>query len=130
MSFRSRVVQSSVVSIKCRLIKCRSISCRRTVLNDTLRIVTGCLRPTPTDHSPILSGIQPAELHQLKATHSLTYRGSLDPDHILYDLLSGSSHARQERLKSRLPFVPAPQNVLNNLAGLRVNNPQMEPGVL
>ena len=27
------------------------------VLNDALRIVTGCLRPTPTDHLPILSGI-------------------------------------------------------------------------
>ena len=26
----------------------------------TWRIVTGCLRPTPTDHLPILSGIQPA----------------------------------------------------------------------
>ena len=32
------------------------------VLNDALRIVTGCLRPTPTDHLPVLSGIQPAEL--------------------------------------------------------------------
>ena len=32
------------------------------VLNDTLHIVTGCLRPTPTDHLHILSGIQPAEL--------------------------------------------------------------------
>ena len=32
------------------------------VLNDALRIVTGCLCPTPTDHLPILSGIQPAEL--------------------------------------------------------------------
>ena len=28
------------------------------VLNDALRIVTGCLHPTPTDHLPVLSGIQ------------------------------------------------------------------------
>ena len=54
------------------------------VLNNTLRIVTGCLRPTPTDHLPVLSGIQPAELRRLGATLSLAYRGSLDPDHILY----------------------------------------------
>ena len=27
------------------------------VLNDALRIVTGCLHPTPTDHLPVLSGI-------------------------------------------------------------------------
>ena len=36
------------------------------VLNDALRIVTGCLRPTPTDHLPILSGIQPTELLQME----------------------------------------------------------------
>ena len=28
------------------------------VLNDALHVVTACLRPTPTDHLPILSGIQ------------------------------------------------------------------------
>ena len=32
------------------------------VLKDGLRIITGCLRPTPTDYLPVLSGIQPAEL--------------------------------------------------------------------
>ena len=32
------------------------------VLNDALHIVSGCQRPTPTDHLPILLGIQPAEL--------------------------------------------------------------------
>ena len=58
------------------------------VLNDALRIVTGCLRPTPKDHLPVLSGIQPAELRRLGATLSLAYRRSLDPDHILYGLLS------------------------------------------
>ena len=52
-------------------------------LNNFLRIVTGCLRPTPTDHLAIPSGIQPAKLLQLKATLSLAHRGSLDPDHIL-----------------------------------------------
>ena len=31
------------------------------ILNNVLRIVTGCLRPTPTDQLPILSGIQPAK---------------------------------------------------------------------
>ena len=61
------------------------------VLNDALRIVTGCLHPTPTDHLPVLSGIQPAELRRLGATLSLAHRGSLDPDHILYGFLSGSS---------------------------------------
>ena len=90
------------------------------VLNDALRIVTGCLRPTPTDHLPVLSGIQPAELRRLGATLSLAYRGSLDPDHILYGLLSGSSDTRQMRLRSRRPFVPAARNLLDNLARLGI----------
>ena len=90
------------------------------VLNDALRIVTGCLRPTPKDHLHILSGIQPAELRRLEVTLSLAYRGSLDPDHILHGLLCGSSDVCHERPKSRHPFVPAARNLLNNLAGLGI----------
>ena len=90
------------------------------VLNDALRIVTGCLRPTPTDHLPVLSGIQPAELRRLRTTLSLAHRGSLDPDHILHGLLSGSSDTRQVRLRSRRPFVPGARNLLDNLARLGI----------
>ena len=67
------------------------------VLNDALCIVTGCLRPIPTDHLTILSGIQPAELRRLKAIFSLAYRRSLDPENILHGFLTASSDARQER---------------------------------
>ena len=106
----------------CALVWCRSAHTRfiDSVLNDALHIVTGCLRPTPTDHLPVLSGIQPAELRPLGATLSLAYRGSLDPDHILYGLLSGSSDTRQARLRSRRPFVPAARNLLDNLARLGI----------
>ena len=90
------------------------------VLNDALRIVTECLRPTPRDHLPVLSGIQPAKLRQMGATLSLAYRGSLDPDHILYDFLSESSDNRQVRLRSRRPFVPDARNLLDNLARLGI----------
>ena len=76
--------------------------------------------PTPTDHLPILLGIQPAELRRMGATLSLAYRGSLDPDHILHGLLSGSSDTRQVRLRSRRPFVPAARNLLDNLARLGI----------
>ena len=53
-------------------------------------------------------------------TLSLAHRGSLDPDYILYDLLSGSSDACQVRLRSRRPFVPAARNLLDNLARLGI----------
>ena len=97
----------------CAPVWCRSAHIRLidSVLNDALRIVTGCLHPTPTDHLPILSGIQPAELRRMGATLSLAYRGSLDPDHILYGLLSGSSDTGQVRLRSRYPFVPGARNL-------------------
>ena len=106
----------------CAPVWCRSAHTRliESVLNDALRIVTGCLRPTPTDHLPILSGIQPAELRRLGSTLSLAHCGSLDPDHILYGLLSWSSDTRQVRLRSRRPFVPAALNLLDNLATLGI----------
>ena len=74
----------------------------------------------PASHSngPVLSGIQPAALRRLGATLSLAYRRSLDPDHILHDLLSGSSDTRQVRLRSRRPFVSGALNLLDNLANL------------
>ena len=112
------------ISEYCAPVWCRSAHIRLidSVLNDTLRIVTGCLRPTPTDHLPVLSGIHPAELRRLGATLSLAHRGSLDPNHILYGLLSGSSDTRQMRLRSRRPFVPGARNVLDNLAILSIRD--------
>ena len=92
------------------------------VLNDALRVVIGCLRPTPTDHLLVLSGIQPAELCRMGATLSLAHRGSLGPDYILYDLLSGSSDTRQVKLRSRRSFVPIARNLLNNLARLGIRS--------
>ena len=106
----------------CAPVWCRSAHTRLidSVLNDAMRIVTGCLRPTPTDHLPILSGIQPAELRRMGATLSLAHGGSLDSDHILHGLLSGSSDTRQVRLRSRRPFVLASRNLLDNLARLGI----------
>ena len=106
----------------CAPVWCRSAHTRLidSVLNDTLCIVTGCLRPTLKDHLPVLSGIQPAELRRMGVTLSLAYHGTLDPDHILYGLLSGSSDTHQVRLRSRCPFVPAAGNLLDNLARLGI----------
>ena len=106
----------------CAPVWCRSAHTHLidSVLNDALRIVTKCLRPTPTYHLSVLSGIQPAELRRMRATLSLAHRGFMDPDHILYGFLSRSSNIRQVRLRSRRPFVPAAQNLLDNLARLGI----------
>ena len=106
----------------CAPVWCRSAHTRLidSVLNDALRIVTGCLHPTPTDHLPVFSGIQPAELRRMGATLSLAHHGSLNSDHILYGLLSGSSDTSQVKLRSRRSFVPAARNLLDNLARLGI----------
>ena len=76
----------------CAPVWCRSAHTRliNSVLNEALHIITGCLHPTPMDHLPVFSVIQPTELHRMGATLSLAHCGSLDPDHILYGILSGS----------------------------------------
>ena len=57
-------------------------------------------------------------LYMYNVIGSLAHRGSLDPDHILYGLLNGSSDTRQVRLRSRRPFVPAARNLLKTLPDL------------
>ena len=110
----------------CTLVWCCSAHTRLidSVLNDALRIVTGCLRPTSTHHQPILSGIQPAELRRSGATLSFAKRGTLGPDHILRHQLAGLPDVPRERLKSRRPFVPASWKLLNDLSKLGIRAPQ------
>ena len=69
----------------CAPVWCRSAHTRLIdpAINDALRIVTGCLHPTPADTLPILAGIQPAELHRNGATLSLA-RHAMEPGHRLH----------------------------------------------
>ena len=110
---------------------CAPAWCRRAhtrlidnVLNDALRIVTGCLSPTPTNNLPVLSGIQPAELRRQGATLFLANRSSLDPGHILQGQLTEPQTASKERLKSRRPFVPAVKKLLYNVSELGIRAAQ------
>ena len=76
----------------CAPVWCRSAHTRLIdpVINDALRIVIGCLRPTPVDNLPILAGIQPAELRRNRATLSL---GScaMEPGHLLHSAFTRPS---------------------------------------
>ena len=88
------------------------------ILNDALRIVTGCLRPTPTEDLPALAGIQPAELRRLGATLSLANRAIRDSGHVLHGQLVGQQNVQLGRLRSRRPFVPAAWKLLGSLSKL------------
>ena len=122
----AKTLNTATLSLVCATAEyCTPFRCRRahtrfinSVLNDALRIVTGCLRSTPTDHLPILSGIRSTELCCSGATLSFARCGTLDPDHILHGQLAGSPDVPQERLKSRRPFVPAARKLLNDLTEL------------
>ena len=109
----------------CAPIWCRNAHTRliNSVLNNALHIATGCLRPTPTDHLPVLSGIQSAELRRLGATLSLAHRRSLDPDHILYGLLSGPSDSPSET-KIQTPVCASCAESFGQPAGLGIRAPE------
>ena len=94
-----------------------------TTINDALRIVTGCLRPTPTEYLPMLAGIQPAELRRSSATLSLACR-ALEPLHLLHQKLETPVNGQRQRLKSRHPFVPAAQELLRKSSHLDTNAAQ------
>ena len=57
------------------------------IINDALRIVSGCLRPTPTEDLHVLTGIQLAELQRLGATLSWAKCAIHDPDHVVHGQL-------------------------------------------
>ena len=94
------------------------------VLNNALRIDTGCLCSAPTDHLPILSGIHPAELRRLGATLSLAKRGPWTQTKHFHGQLAGLPDVPRERLKSRRPFVPAARKLLNDLFKLDIRAAQ------
>ena len=71
-------------------------------INNALRMVTECLKPTRTEYLPVLSGIPPAELRRKAATLSLASQ-SFEPGHTLYNYFKRPTTKRG--LKSRKPFV-------------------------
>jgi len=98
----------------CAPVWCRSAHTRLIdpTINGALRIVTGCLRPTPKDTLPILAGIQPAELRRSGTKLSLGRR-AMEPGHLLHSALTRPSSADARRLKSRHSFVPAVQQPIS-----------------
>ena len=75
----------------CAPVWCRSMHTRLidSILNDALRIVTRCLRPTPKEDLPVLAGIHLAELRRLGETLSLANCTIHDRDHVLHVQLVG-----------------------------------------
>ena len=94
------IVYSTAVYIWCRSVRVRKIDA---VLNHTMRITTGCLRPTPADFLQ-LSGIVPASLRRKHLVHRLTQQAASYDGHPLNKLVMEVQSLRPKRLKSRHPF--------------------------
>ena len=81
-------------------------------LHDSMRLISGCIRSTPIDNLPILSGIEPPDIRRGKLSLRLHQRATAT-DHLLHGkLVSGAFYKR--RLKSRNPLSarhhgPAPE---------------------
>ena len=72
-------------------------------LNEAMRIVSGCIRPTPLNFLPPLSGIQPPSCRRKKLCKRLYYKAD-NIDHLLHNILY--SKIPPKRLKSRKPLRP------------------------
>ena len=99
----------------CAPVWCRSAHTRliHPTINDALRIVTGCMRPTPADNLSVLAGIQPAELRRKRATLFLARRAMVS-GHLLHSALTCPPSRNGRRLKSRHSFVPAAQQLFSS----------------
>ena len=80
-------------------------------IDDALRMVTGCLKPTPTEYLSVLFGIPPAELRR-KAATLLLGRQSSESGHTLYKYMYFNRPMTKRHLKSRKPFFIEAQGLL------------------
>ena len=79
----------------------RSVHARKLdpVLNETCRLITGCLKPTKVDNLYVLSGIAPPDIRRAVASQSERSRQVQDQRHMLHHHVPVRS-----RLKSRSSF--------------------------
>lgn len=70
------------------------------VLNVSCRLITGCLKPTPTDRLYILAGIAPPEIRRSAASKKERQQQAIDERHPLFGHMPS-----QSRLKSRKSFL-------------------------
>ena len=89
----------------CSPVWCRSAHTHRldAALNNGLRLVSGCIRSTPTFMLPVVSGIIPPDIRRNKQCLALSRRAEADYQHALHNIVTASTPGRK-RLQSRHPF--------------------------
>ena len=84
-----------------------------TALNSAMRTVSGCLRPTPVNQLPILSGIAPPALRREAAALVLSRKAKTREDHLLHRI--ATEKPPRARLKSRRPFSEHAHHLLHQI---------------
>ena len=85
---------------------CHSTHTRKldVALNDTMRIITGCMRPTETTFLPVLAGITPPDIRREACVARITATAKNNSDHILHYKVMAVDAACPQRLVSRRSF--------------------------
>ena len=73
-------------------------------LNDTMRIITGCVKLISTHVLAVLSGIALAKLRRNCVTNKISYQAWANKEHPLNSLVLDPQSLRPQRLRSRHPF--------------------------
>ena len=94
---------------------CRSPHVKKvdTIINNALRTITGCLKPTPVSYLPVLAGIAPAGLRREAAMLKLARKAQTHDWHILHNTTVDTEPPN--RLKSRHPYNKAAQEMLSSI---------------
>ena len=69
-------------------------------LNGTMRIITGCMRPTETMLLPVLAGITPPDIRREARVAKLTVTAKNNSDHLLHHKVTAADAACPHRLVS------------------------------
>ena len=84
-------------------------------LNNTCRLITGCLKPTNTSNLHLLAGIAPADIRRKVASRVEKTKATSDERHLLH-----GCHPPAQRLKSRRSFLSQVQPLTKSREETRI----------
>ena len=96
-------------------------------LNNGLRLVSGCIRSTPTFMLPVVSGIMPPDIRRNKQCLALSRRAEADDQHALHNIVAARTPVRK-RLQSRHLSQSMPNNSPATLMKRPTGHGQKGPG--
>ena len=112
------VLQKYLIALAFSPVWCPSDHTHRldAALNNSLRLVSGCIRSTPRVMLPVVTGITPTDIRRNKQCLSLTRLAEADDQHTLHTMATTTAPGRK-RLRSRHPFSEHARCIISDAAG-------------